>query len=313
MRTVLQNTKARIGVVILVLFAIMSFIGPTVLSALGRTADQVDYSALGAPPSMEHELGTTQTGGDVLNQLVFGARTSFVTGLLVALFVVVLSTIVGLAGGYAGGRVDSAVSSLTNIALTISGFPLLVVIATYIPNVSVLGTAVAIGVVSWPGPARAIRAQTLSLRSREYVIAMKMVGEKPFRIMRSEILPHLVPILSSTAIGAVGAGIVSQAGLALLGLGGGQVTWGTMIAEGQQGGAFTQNQWWWFLPPGLAIVLIVMSLVLINFGIDEYTNPRLQGARRARRRRRVTPVGGGSSATPSPSHSDRSGNDAQRA
>ncbi|NQX30007.1 ABC transporter permease [Microbacteriaceae bacterium VKM Ac-2854] len=277
MNEFLRDRRVRIGIGIWLFFLVFAFLGPVILTALGRDASDVDFDALGVGPSAQHWLGTTNTGEDVLNQLVFGAQGSVLTGILVGLFATAIATAVGLIGAYLGGVVDSTLNGLSNLALTVSGFPLLVVIAAYIPKVGLLGIAIVISLVSWAGGARNIRSQVLSLRKREYIVAMRMAGEKPSRLMVAEVMPHLLPVISSTAIACFSGGVLSEAGLRFIGLGGGSVSWGTMISEVQQAGAIAQGQWWWFVPPGLSIVLLGMGLALINFGIDAIANPRLRG------------------------------------
>lgn len=277
MKALLRSARVRTGLAILAFFLLLAFVGPLVLSAMGRTAENIDYTQLGRPPSGAHPLGTTENGQDVLNQLVFGARGSILTGLLVALFATVFATAMGLIGAYVGGWLDTILNGLTNIFLTVAGFPLLIVIASFLPNVGLLGVAFVIAIVSWPSGARTIRAQTLSLRNREFVIAMRMAGEFRSRLMFFEVLPHLVPVMSALFIGSFTAGILSQAGLSYLKLGGSTVNWGSMIADVQGSGAIPQGQWWWFVPPGLCIVLVGLAIVLINFGLDEIANPRLRG------------------------------------
>lgn len=263
--------------VILAVLLLMAFIGPIILSAMHRSATSIDYTSLGSAPSANHPLGTTNGGADVLNQLVYGARGSILTGILVSLFVTVFATVMGLVGAYLGGVPDLVMNGLTNVALTVAGFPLLIVIASFVPNIGLVGIAFVISIVSWPGGARTIRAQVLSLRKREFIVAMRMAGESKPRLMFFEVMPHLLPVMSALAIGTFTAGIMSQAGLAFLGLGGSTVSWGSMISDVQQAGAVSQGQWWWFVPPGLCIVLAGLSIVLINFAVDEISNPRLRG------------------------------------
>ena len=193
MKEFLHDRRVQVGMAIWIFFLLFAFIGPLILTWMGRSASDVDFNHLGVGPSSAHWLGTTNTGEDVVNQLVYGAQGSVLTGLLVGVFATAIATVMGLVGAYLGGAADTTLNGLTNLALTISGFPLLIVIAAYIPKVGIIGIAIAISVVSWAGGARNVRAQTLSLRRREYVVAMRMAGESRTRLMFSEVMPHLLP------------------------------------------------------------------------------------------------------------------------
>jgi peptide/nickel transport system permease protein len=147
---------------------------------------------------------------------------------------------------------------------------------------------VIIAAVSWPGGARVIRAQALSLRSRDFITSMRMVGESRTRLIFIEMLPHLFPVIATQALFGVIGGVFAEAGLNFLGIAtGASLSWGTMIAEVQADGGITRGMWWWFLPPGLGIALLGTACGLINFGIDGLANPRLRAMRHSRAQRRA--------------------------
>lgn len=207
----------------------------------------------------------------------------------------VLSGIFGIVGAYAGGVVDEAFSLFSNVMLVIPGLPLVIVIAGFVPA-DQRGTwtiSLVLAITGWAAAARVLRAQTLSLRNRDYVAAARVSGEKTWRVICVEILPNLLPILASQFVFAVVLAILSEAGLSFLGLGAADSsTLGTMLYYAQNGFALQREAWWWFVPPGLIIALFGGALSLINFSIDEIINPALR--ERPRRRRDVvatTPAG----------------------
>ncbi|HET6705364.1 dipeptide/oligopeptide/nickel ABC transporter permease/ATP-binding protein [Amycolatopsis sp.] len=242
-----------------------------------------------APPGGGHPLGLTQTGQDVLAQLAHSTRGSLEIGLLVGVLATVLSAVFGVLGAYVGGVVDEGFSLFSNVMLVIPGLPLVIVIAGFVPPESrgawTIGLVLA--VTGWAAAARVLRAQTLSLRHRDYVAAARVAGEKPWRIIAVEIVPNLLPLLASQFVFAVIWAILSEAALSFLGLGASNSpTLGTMLYFAQNGFALQRQAWWWFVPPGCVIALFGCGLSLINFSLDEVIDPRL----RAVFRRRPKPV-----------------------
>jgi peptide/nickel transport system permease protein len=265
--------KIKIGAGILVFFTLMAVFGPLLIGA-----DPAATSSDGLQgPSAEHWLGTTQTGQDILTQIVYGARISMGVGLLSAVIATVFGVLVGLVGGYFGGAVDETLSVLTNIFLVLPALPLIIVLAGYLPQRGVASVAVVIAVTGWAWGARVLRAQTLSVRRRDFVQAARAGGEGPFRIVFFEILPVLLPVIATSFLATVVGAILAEAGLSFLGLADlSTVSWGSMLYFAQNGQALLIGAWWWFIPPGLCIALIGAGLALVNFGIDEIANPRLR-------------------------------------
>jgi peptide/nickel transport system permease protein len=236
-------------------------------------------------PTGAHLLGTTQTGQDVLAQLAYATRGSLTIGVIVGVLTLLLSGFFGVVGAYAGGAVDEMFSLFTNIMLVIPGLPLVIVISSYVPDKSLWLVALVLSITGWAGSARVLRGYTLSLRSRDYVLASRVAGEKRWRTLCVEILPNLIPLLASQVVFAVIFAILGEAGLSYLGLGAsGSFTWGTMLYYAQNGLALRLGAWWWFVPPGLLLALFGAALSLINFSIDEIINPKLRAQTRAVRR-----------------------------
>ncbi|GAA4199673.1 dipeptide/oligopeptide/nickel ABC transporter permease/ATP-binding protein [Microbispora amethystogenes] len=247
-------------------------------------------------PGGGHVLGTTQMGQDVLAQIAYATRGSLYIGVLVGVMATVLSALFGIVGSYVGGVVDEAFSLFSNVMLVIPGLPLVIVISAFVPpeQRGAWTIAVVLAITGWAGSARVLRAQTLTLRNREYVLAARVAGEPAWRIITVEILPNLLPLLASQFVFSVIAAILSEAGLSFLGLGASNSsTLGTMLYYAQNGFALQRGAWWWFAPPGLIIALFGCGLALVNFSIDEIINPRLRAVPRRIRhpRREPAPVG----------------------
>jgi peptide/nickel transport system permease protein len=246
-----------------------------------------------APPSPEHLLGTTTLGQDVLSQLLAGARTSLAVGFLAALVGEIIAILVGVTAGYFGGVTDEVFSILTNVFLVIPILPLQIIIVSYLGAQGWVVIALVIAFTTWSHGARKLRAQTLSIRKRDYVQAARAAGEPVWRIVNFEILPNLTAIVVTNFVFHVMAGIVVQSGLAFLGLGDiNDWSWGAMLHWSDRDSAYMLGAWWWFIPPGLCIALLGAGLALINLGIDEVMNPRLRTDRKARRRLRGKSNGG---------------------
>lgn len=287
MRRLLRNVKVLVGIVILAFFVILAIFGPWFInSVLEINPRAVDYQALASPPSAEHWLGTNGTGQDVFAQVVIGARGSVIVGVLSGSIATVLAVLVGTASGYIGGLTDRITNSVVNVLMTLPGFALLFIIAGYVQEAGYLLIAMVIGLLGWPGGARSIRAQTLSLRNRDFTSALKSTGESTWRIICVEVIPHLGGVISAMFLTALVGGIFAESSLAFLGIGDTSgITWGTMIAQAQGSGAILRGHWWYFLPPGLCIALIGFATAMINFGLDEITNPKLNARLAARTRR----------------------------
>ena len=279
------SPKARAGVLICGLFALAAIIGPFV-APYDPSAQHLIAAA--APPSHAHLLGTTSFGQDVLSQLLYGIRSTLVLGILTGLIATALSVSIGIAAGFLGGWRDEGLSLLSNVFLVLPALPLLVVLLAYIPQHGDTPTILVLGLLGWPWGARVIRAQTLSLRNRDFVAAARETGDSTFRLIFFEILPNEISLIAASFVGTVLYAIGTSVALAFLGLAD-LNSWslGTMLYWAQNQSALQINAWWWFLPPGICVAALAAGLVLLNFGIDEIGNPRLrEGAWESRTGRR---------------------------
>ncbi|GAC1350920.1 MAG: hypothetical protein NVSMB27_38080 [Ktedonobacteraceae bacterium] len=272
-RLVTLNRKVSIGLAILAFFLLLAIVGPLLLRQDPNTfsVDRLD------PPSAAHWLGTTQTGQDVLTQLLVGTRFSLVMGFVIGTLTMVISIIIGLASGYFGGLIDEVLSLITNVFLVLPTLPLAILLAAFAAYRGPLTIVIVLTVTGWSWGARVLRAQTLSMRNRDYVEAARASGETTLRIIFFEILPNEISIVAAELLGTVIYAILAETGLEFLGLGDiTSISWGTMLYWAGNNDALLLGAWWWFLPPGLCIALLGAGLAFINFGIDEIANPRLR-------------------------------------
>jgi peptide/nickel transport system permease protein len=290
-----RSPKVLIGLGSLIVFLVLAVIGPWIAPYSPSRTFSTTVS-FPQPPSAAHLLGTTQQQQDVLSQLLAGGRSTVLVAFVAGLVATVLSVVIGVTAGYAAGLGDDLLSMLANFFLVMPALPLLIVIFGFLPQSQGsddLLIGVIIALTGWAWGARVLRAQTLSLRSRDYVESARIIGERAWRIIGFEILPNLIPILASSFLFTVLYGVGTYTALAFLGLvNPNHLSWGGMLFYAQVAGAEQSGYWWLFIPPGLAVALLGTSLALLNFGIDEFINPRLRAAGLSRRRTRRAGVAG---------------------
>lgn len=274
-RSVLKNKKSLVGIIILVFFFAVALLAST----LAPVAPQRMVGRPHDPPSQTYVLGTTRQGQDVFSQMVHGTGTTLRVGFVTGTIVMIIAIAVGLTAGFVGGFVDESLSLITNIVLVIPGLPLILVIASLIDNPGPDTIIFVLCLTGWAYGARVLRSQTLALRHAEFVEAARVSGEPLWRIIAFEILPNMTSLVVSSWIGAVLYAILAEAGLSFIGLGNpNNITWGTILYWAQNNQALLTGAWWTFIPPGIAISLVGLALILINYGIDEITNPRLSSS-----------------------------------
>lgn len=269
----LRNNKLRIGVIIILFFLVLAFVGPLLSK---HTLN--DFIAPGAnPPSSEYWLGTTLYGQDVFTQFVYGLGSTFLVGIIGGGLATLIGMLVGFIGGYRGGLIDEILNALTNIVLVIPSFALLLIMVAYLKVRGIMIESLFIGLTTWPWAARAIRAQTFSLGSRDFVDLARLNGMKTLKVIFTEIAPNMMSYLFMTFILEFGGAILTAATLDFIGLGPTQgVSLGLMMNWATISGALLLGIWWWFVPPGGAITAIVGALYVMNVGLDEVFNPKLR-------------------------------------
>ncbi len=270
--------KAKAGAVLLGLFVLTAIIGP-LISPYDPSYQNPNPALSLQAPDAAHLLGTTQAGEDVLSQILTGVRLTLELGILVGLIATILSVLVGVTSAYLGGIWDELLSLLTNVFLVIPALPLLIILLGYLPRTGQNATILVLAGLGWPWGARVIRAQTLSIRGRDFVSAARETGESGWRIIAFEIVPNEVSLIAANFVNTVLYAIGASVALAFIGVTD-TSTWslGTILFWAQSQQALAQGAWWWFLAPGILIALMGTALVLLNTGIDELGNPRLRDA-----------------------------------
>ncbi len=269
----LRNRKLQIGLAVLLFFLLLALIGP-----LLTHNDPLAYVGPPAhPPSREYWFGTTTFGQDVYSQFAHGLRSTFLVGLIGGGIGTLIGVLIGLVAGYRGGLIDEILNMFTNIVLILPTLAVLIIIAAYLAVRGILTESVFIGLTAWPWAARAIRAQTFSLRVREFVDLARMSGRNTLRIILSEIAPNMMSYLLLVFILQFGGAILNAATLDFIGLGPTQgMSLGLMMNNAVLWAALQLGMWWWLIPPGAAITAIVGALYVTNVGLDEVFNPKLR-------------------------------------
>ena len=269
----LRNWKFVLGSAVVLSCLALALVGPlltdhTPLEFTGPT-DQ--------PPSSEYWFGTTSFGQDVYAQFVYALRAAFLVGALGGGIAWLLGAAIGFTAGYRGGWIDDVLNMLTNVVLVIPTLAILIIVAAYLQVQSYSTEAVIIGLTSWPWAARAVRSQTFSLKTREFVEVARLSGRSTRQIIATELAPNMSSYLLMMFILLFGGAILIGASLDFLGLGPSQsISLGLMMNNAFLASALLLGSWWWFLPPGLGIVAIVGGLYVMNVGLDEVFNPKLR-------------------------------------
>jgi peptide/nickel transport system permease protein len=267
----LHSWRGRFGLAVIGLFVFLAVFG----SAIAPDDPNASSTDIFAPPSFEHLLGTTENGADVFSQLLVGAQVSIVVGFAAAAISALIGSAVGLASGYFGGWTDRILDPVENWFLVIPTLPLMIVMARVLdPSLGVL--IIVIGLTSWAGTGRIVRAQVLTLRERGFVERARALGAGNGYIIKTHILPNALPLIFANTVLIVAVAILSEAALSFLGLGDPtRISWGTMLENAFETGAPSAEAWWYVIPPGLCITVLVLAIAMIGYLFEEYVNPRL--------------------------------------
>lgn len=282
----LGNRKAVVGMIVFAIIVLAALLAP-VLTPYDPSA-MVDLPS--QSPSSAHWFGTTHQGQDVFAQIVWGGRVSLFIGASAALLATVTSAVLGVTAAYLGGWVDDILTLVTNVFLLIPGTPLLIVLSAYLPFKNTLSMILIIAFTTWAGEARVLRSQALTLRNRDFILAAFASGESPARIIVGEMMPNMTSRIAAGFLGSFIGAILFEAGLEFLGFGNTDtVSWGTTLFWAQNNSTLLTGEWWHFTFPGLAIALTATSLIFMNYGLDEISNPRLRQVNMARLRKLAAP------------------------
>jgi oligopeptide/dipeptide ABC transporter ATP-binding protein len=273
LRAVARNRKALVGAAIL-LFFVMLAIFPGQLAPYDPQAE-IFQPGLGA--SWHHWFGTTAYGQDVLSQLIWGTRQSVVIAFAVGGLATAIAVLVGVSAAYLGGVADGVLSLVTDVVLVIPIFPLIIVIAAYEKNAGLFTLVVVLGALGWSYGARQLRSQTLSLRSRDFLEAARVRGERRLYVILFEILPTMTSLIVASFLGAALYAVLFAAGLQFIGLGDPESqSWGTMLYWAENNEALGANMVLWAIMPGVCVALLGAAFALLNYAFDEISNPALR-------------------------------------
>jgi peptide/nickel transport system permease protein len=282
LRVVARNRKATVGAVILLLMAFVAAF-PGLIAPYDPQAP-IFPPNLG--PSSKHLLGTTNIGQDVFSQLIWSTRLTLVVTLVVSAIATFVSMIIGVTAAYAGGVTDRVLTVVTDVFLIIPVLPLLILLAAYLPP-GVTSLVIVLCLTSWAFQARQLRSQGLSVRSRDFLVAARVRGERPLYIILVEIVPTMTSLLAASFLALAVYVVGFAASLQFLGLGNSsELMWGTMLYNAQQSAALEAGNAWWALSPGAAVALLGAGFALLNYAFDEIGNPALRPVRRRRSARR---------------------------
>lgn len=271
-----ENWLFTLGISLLLALFLFGLIGAQVVDP--KRAD-MGANPLNLAPSREHPLGTEGFGRDMYTVMVIGIPNTFKIGFLAGAVGVFLGALFGLLAGYYKGPLDTLFSTLADVMLVIPALAILITVSAYVRVMTVEMMALIVGLLSWPLPARIIRAQTLSLRERLFVQVSKLSGQNDFEIIFFQILPNLTAYLAAAFVGAVSTGILAAVGLEVLGLGPQDVpTIGRALYHAFTYSAMFRGMWWWWGPPIFTLAVIFTGLFLTSMSLDKYANPRMQGA-----------------------------------
>ena len=271
----LHNRKLVVGLGITLFMLVFALVGP--LFAQHPPLEYGGHLSVAPTTRDGYWFGTTLLGQDVYAQFVNGLRLAFIVGALGGGIAAGIGMLVGFTAGYRSGVVDEVLNMLTNVVLVIPTFAVLLVIAAYLKVRGIMTESIFIGLTSWPWAARALRAQTFSLVTRDFVDMARLSGRRSMRIIFQEIAPNMSSYLFMMFILLFGGSILIAATLDFIGLGpSNTISLGMMMQLAVQNAALQLHLWWWFLPPGIGITAIVGSLYVMNVGLDEVFNPRLR-------------------------------------
>jgi peptide/nickel transport system permease protein len=274
-----RNTPGMAGLMILGLIVAMALAAPLLADANGLHAVNTTHNPAWAHPGGRFPLGTDHLGRSVLTQFIWGSRISLLVGLAATLLAILIGSLIGVTAGFFAGYTGGLLMRVTEWFLVIPFLPLAIALAAVL-GPSITNIILVIGVTSWPSTARLIRAQVLTLKERLYVDRSRALGASDWHIMGRHILPNVSSLILANLTLTVPIAILSETTLSFLGLGDpSRASWGKMLQEGFEAGALTEQAWWYYIPPGIGIMLVVLAFTLVGQALEEVLDPRLRDVR----------------------------------
>jgi len=266
---------ALIGLILLGATVVLALLLPLISDESGLDVTKATGGPL-RPPSADYWLGTDNYGRSVLLMTMWGSRISLLVGFSAALLSVVIGTLIGITAAHFGGWVSATLLRFTDFFLVLPSLILAIALSAVLPKG--VGTIIlAIGLTAWPSTARLVRAQTLTIESRPYIERAHALGGGHLHVIGKHVLPGVMPLVLANTTLVVGNAVIADATLSFLGVGDpNSVTWGLVLENALNNGAISAGAWWNVLPPGIAIVLVVLMFTLVGRGLETVFNPRLK-------------------------------------
>jgi peptide/nickel transport system permease protein len=276
MRRLRQSPMVMLGGFIILATVFIAVFAPLIAPHNPGEKVRVTLDTIYARPNQANLWGTDDAGKDVLSNFIYGARVSLIVGFFASLISVVIGGFLGMVAGYASGRVDQWITGITNVFLVIPDLPLAIVLVALL-GPSLLNIILVIGLLGWTGTARLVRAQTLSVKERKFVLRSKALGASHIHIIRRHILPHILPLLVANTVLVISLAILNESTLSFLGLSDPtKLSWGQMLNYAFTRGAMSSGAWWALVVPGFGIVWLVLGCTLLGHGLEQVLNPRLE-------------------------------------
>lgn len=273
-----RSKSGLVGLAVLVGIVVLALISPLFVQAADLSVTKATGGVTNAP-SGDFWLGTDYAGRSVLLLTIYGARVSLLVGIAAALLSITIGTVFGMLSGHFRGWVSAVLMRVTDFFLVLPALVLAIVLSTMLTR-GLSTIILAIGVTSWPSTARLVRAQTLTIEVRPYIERAQALGGGHTHILVRHVLPAVLPLVLANTTLAVGSAIIWESTLAFLGLGDpSKVSWGAMLKDALDTGAVTKGAWWYLLPPGFAIVLVVLAFTMCGRALEIVINPNLRGRR----------------------------------
>ncbi|WP_410657695.1 ABC transporter permease [Amycolatopsis sp. lyj-112] len=270
------NKAGVFGLAFLAVITVLAILAPVISDESGLDVTKATGGSLN-PPSGEFWLGTEIDGRSVLLMTFWGARISLLVGFSAAFLSVLIGTIIGIAAAHFGGWLSGLLLRFTDFFLVLPSLVLAVALASVLEQ-GTMTVIIAIGVTAWPSTARLVRAQTLTIESRPYIERSKALGGGHLHIIGKHVLPGVMPLVLANTTLVVGNAVIADATLAFLGVGNpNTISWGAMLQAALNNGAISKGAWWNLLPPGFAIVVVVLAFTLVGRALETVLNPRLKG------------------------------------
>ncbi|HMK83709.1 MAG TPA: ABC transporter permease [Candidatus Bathyarchaeia archaeon] len=267
-----RSRTGLIGAAILTAFILVAVLAPYITPF---NPTQVFLSETLRAPSWRHPFGTNESGQDLFSQVLYGSRASLIVGFVAALIAASIGTMMGITAGYFSQVVRNLIMRITDFFIVIPSLVLMIVLASVL-GPSLTSVILAIGFVGWTGTARVVMAQTLSVKGHTFIEASKSAGAGDFFVLRNHVLPNVMPVVFAQTVLVIAYAILYEAVLTFLGLGNpSQITWGQILQFAFTSGAIT-TAWWYVLPPGLSIMLVILGFSLTGYSLDEIFNPRVK-------------------------------------